>query len=578
MGWKISDLQGASLPLTGAELLEVTQGENSRSVRVMDLLPGFEDTLAADIASTTDAGKGAAMVGRGVVYVASYADIRALKKTSPAKVANFDGFIYRLDEADSTSAASIPRIVVAADGGRWKLRWKRELDITQYLETELSPMAEAMNRAFAIGGTLLAPDGLYTLNATVGYQHLGMDFPPVGMPSRRLTFHGESMGNTIFEVEPGVAIGFKFEGGIGTGSEGGWGFDRISSFTVVGKARSHVPSGRTGVGIQHLNMGYSHMSDISAAHFDVGIHISGCLSNEYRTIYVRDNNIGLIVTRSLATLPNAISIPKLIATGNSTCGAYFDICGAGNSIKGGSVEGNGSPSSVGPVGLSVNCLGDNGLACLSVEDQYFESNAGDCDSAFDNMGTTDVVVHISNTQFHRLSNAWRTRANIRLRSTGGGKLTLILGGNGFISGLDYTPTPERPFIDVGANCFVQGWETCVMTETVSQSGTNLSSLSRAVCGSVSCPIGGPLTILNAPYNTIVTRINPGEYTVRLVGGFASHVDAYTANVIPTGLVAGVRIAYIKKISADTFQFAFNGPTPTGPYQDSDFSFTVFKQQ
>lgn len=63
MGWKISDLQGASLPLTGNELLEVTQGENSRSVRVADLLPGFENSLGADLADADDETKGAALIG-----------------------------------------------------------------------------------------------------------------------------------------------------------------------------------------------------------------------------------------------------------------------------------------------------------------------------------------------------------------------------------------------------------------------------------------------------------------------------------------------------------------------------------
>lgn len=60
MGYKISDLQGASLPLTGNELLELTQGGNSRQARVMDLLPGFDgDTLAAELAGDN----GSAQIG-----------------------------------------------------------------------------------------------------------------------------------------------------------------------------------------------------------------------------------------------------------------------------------------------------------------------------------------------------------------------------------------------------------------------------------------------------------------------------------------------------------------------------------
>ncbi|QMP19178.1 hypothetical protein [Pseudomonas phage Persinger] len=49
-------MQGAALPLTGQEILELEQGGNSRQVRVMDLLPGFDDTLASDLASSGGAG------------------------------------------------------------------------------------------------------------------------------------------------------------------------------------------------------------------------------------------------------------------------------------------------------------------------------------------------------------------------------------------------------------------------------------------------------------------------------------------------------------------------------------------
>lgn len=74
MGYKISDLLGASLPLTGNELLEVTQGENSRSVRVMDLLPGFDwDTLAAELAAPD----GSEKVGHGSGTVGSALDLLA---------------------------------------------------------------------------------------------------------------------------------------------------------------------------------------------------------------------------------------------------------------------------------------------------------------------------------------------------------------------------------------------------------------------------------------------------------------------------------------------------------------------
>lgn len=58
MGFRIKDLQAAALPLSGTEIIELEQGENSRQVRVMDLLPGFDgDTLAEELASMQGARK-----------------------------------------------------------------------------------------------------------------------------------------------------------------------------------------------------------------------------------------------------------------------------------------------------------------------------------------------------------------------------------------------------------------------------------------------------------------------------------------------------------------------------------------
>lgn len=67
MGFRIKDLQAAALPLSGTEIIELEQGENSRQVRVMDLLPGFDgDTLAAQLSAP----EGATLVSNGGETVA----------------------------------------------------------------------------------------------------------------------------------------------------------------------------------------------------------------------------------------------------------------------------------------------------------------------------------------------------------------------------------------------------------------------------------------------------------------------------------------------------------------------------
>lgn len=92
MGWKISDLQGASLPLTGNELIEVTQGENSRSVRVMDLLPGFDDTLTTQLADESDLVQGAAKVARATRHFDSVSQLRTVPGRYAGDCANLTAY------------------------------------------------------------------------------------------------------------------------------------------------------------------------------------------------------------------------------------------------------------------------------------------------------------------------------------------------------------------------------------------------------------------------------------------------------------------------------------------------------
>lgn len=81
-----------------------------------------------DSASPTN---GAALIGRAVQTVDSVASLRLLSKTSAAKTALATGHtasmpgrgggVYLLDILDTTSADNNGNIIVAADGGRWKM-------------------------------------------------------------------------------------------------------------------------------------------------------------------------------------------------------------------------------------------------------------------------------------------------------------------------------------------------------------------------------------------------------------------------------------------------------------------------
>lgn len=93
------------------------------------------------LAETGSPSNGAALIARGDQIVNSIADLRALLKTSASKFAFVNGYYaagdggggqYYLDAADTTSADNGGTIIVATDGGRWKLIVTGQVSVKQF--------------------------------------------------------------------------------------------------------------------------------------------------------------------------------------------------------------------------------------------------------------------------------------------------------------------------------------------------------------------------------------------------------------------------------------------------------------
>lgn len=92
--------------------------------------PNGVGTFLTNIANTSSPSQGAALIGRAGQVVNSISDLRNLIKTSPSKYAFVSGYYasgdggggnYYLDAADTTTADNGGTVIVANDGGRWKL-------------------------------------------------------------------------------------------------------------------------------------------------------------------------------------------------------------------------------------------------------------------------------------------------------------------------------------------------------------------------------------------------------------------------------------------------------------------------
>lgn len=129
----------------------------------------------------------------GVQVVDSISDLRALAKDSPSKNAFVAGYYvpgdggggnYYYDSADTTSADNGGTIIVATDGGRWKLTATETVSVKQFgakgdfnVPTETGTDDTAFIQAALdyvnsiTGGVLYFPEGQYKITAALGYSN-----------------------------------------------------------------------------------------------------------------------------------------------------------------------------------------------------------------------------------------------------------------------------------------------------------------------------------------------------------------------------------------------------------------------
>lgn len=154
----LSDPEPARLPVAGlrANLLMGFDGlGNPIPVAPVN---GSAAALALLLANEALVSQGAAMIGRGAQVVSSIAALRTLLKSSPSKNAFATGYRtagdggggpYSLDLADVTSADNGGTVIVAADGGRWKLSQQGPVNVKQFglIEGVFDAPTQAINNA-----------------------------------------------------------------------------------------------------------------------------------------------------------------------------------------------------------------------------------------------------------------------------------------------------------------------------------------------------------------------------------------------------------------------------------------------
>lgn len=414
---------------------------------------GSSADLALSLANDTDPAKGAGQIGRGTQVVGSIIDLRALLKTAVSKNVFVTGYYaagdggggqYYLDAADTISADNGGTIIVASDGGRWKLVYQGILTIRQFGASEsvsnnAAQIQAAIDFCIPLGIKLRIPRGVYP----VGSPGILVDNVGAGSTggtqsiSFRTSLTGDGMGSSILDYT-GPAAAYCL--GIITG---GSSRTEFSGFSILQKGASKI-----GYGIQLTESAHVEFENIAVEGFEYGVKAVDNFSISWNNCRLASNIYGLDAAFGTISRPNDFGFNNCNFIGNTTLGARFQNPTT-LSFKGGSFEGNGSMVALNG-GLEINGNPVDGISGLVASGVYFEGNKGDFDIAIRDNTANPGIHNINASTFNRISNVDFVSANVAFYKTNAAKTIISIHGNGFAGFNTYVANASRRYIQVPA--------------------------------------------------------------------------------------------------------------------------------
>lgn len=199
--------KAAAAPYLGPQAVQPTTRRDGLALQVGDsylnTTDGFEYILKSSgwVLRNLDGAmlalpSGASRIGSNIPMVKTMADLLAYQKTSVAKQVYLGGYyaygdvdigVYKLDETDTTSVSNGGSLVVANDGGRWKLLKSGVINVKVFgakgdgVQDDSPFIQKAVNV-----GSVFFPKGDYKISSTVQ------------LPAIDLTLYGEGRGSRLF--------------------------------------------------------------------------------------------------------------------------------------------------------------------------------------------------------------------------------------------------------------------------------------------------------------------------------------------------------------------------------------------
>lgn len=383
------------------------------------------------------------------------------------------------------------------------------------------------------GGTIVFGASTYTFDATITIT-TGDSTDEIP----RVSLEGVGSAATIL-VFTHTGDGITLTGGTG-GTTGLQSYQTISGMRI----RKDPSNTRTGGGLVGDNLAFFAASDLAINGWGTGVSFTDMLSSSFEDCYVRFNTHGWRFDGLDASEPNAIAIRSCV-TGNCERTGFTILGGATVNFFGGSIESNGSDTSVDEAsryGILMTGAGLQGKVGLSMFGTYLENNRGRADVWLAN--TTHQVSHsFTGTSFNRISGSAFPTNNIRVESSNGLPTAVALTGCGFGFDNDYVPNAARPCINVignqvrvedgGGNLFESAVDAFTFPSSGGGGATNLGYTAAATTGTVTSDTGTDATIPAATTSNagLITGANQLKLNGIATGATVGATSAQ-ANLLP----------------------------------------------
>ena len=330
-----------------------------------------------DLANTTDPTKGVSLIPTAERLVIDIATLRTLPKTGGSIAAFVEGYYlpgdgggghYLLDAADVTSVDNGGTIIVAADGGRWKLIFQGGVSVLQFGVKADAGATDNSNRlqacrdwvaSGAVRNHLYFPAGIYGYSVSPNWAIPAADIQARG----QVTLRYSGIGNAVIFDAGATALDLVYNMSFGVGNRFIVECPSTALDAVFVRSVHHSKIGITarGAGTAHAGL---HVQFAVCTEFDVVVSV-----NEAGWYLGAKPAVGIMLDKRLVNeTASYCKFPNPVIEGPDV-GIYLANT-LGNVFKGGTSEACSQYGVFGPVGASGDRFDGTDFEANGVSDVY----------------------------------------------------------------------------------------------------------------------------------------------------------------------------------------------------------------